>query len=200
MVSQSSLLILLIDLLRFWIPSDQLVVSPFVLVHPSKEDIKEVDQGFLLYWKHLLMSLQTSDYFVGDIDDIGRFVGFPEAVLVLFVHIKFNIVYKAIDYFLLFSACFDYLQEIACHILARLMPYAQLHLLIVVYCFVKKCLLELFCAIVVENRLVIFSGLGYQSYTEVGNRGLPLALSVLGLMRLPGGYMEKCLHFHHVSA
>lgn len=200
MVSQSSLLILLIDFLRFRVPSDQLMISPFVLVHPSKEDVKEVDQGFLLYWKHFLMSLQTSHYFVGDVDNFSWFVGFPEAVVVLFVHIKFNIVYKAIDYFLLFSGCLDYLQEFTSHILAGLMPYAQLYLFIVVYSLVNKCLLELFCAIVVENRLVIFSGLGYQRYTEVGSRGLPRVLSVLGLMRLPGGYMEKCLHFHHVSA
>lgn len=108
-ISKSNLFILLIDLLWFRIPSDQLVISPFVLVHPPKEDVKEIDQGFLLYGKHFLMNFQASDYFVGDIDEVSWFVGFPKIFLVLFVDIKFNIVYKAIDYFLLLSVCFDYL-------------------------------------------------------------------------------------------
>lgn len=99
------------------------------------------------------MILQASHYFIGDVDDISWFIGFPEVILVFFVDIKFNIVDKAIDYFLLFSVCFHYLKEIACHVLTCLMSFTQLHLnlFIVVYSFVKKCLLELFCAIIIED-------------------------------------------------
>jgi hypothetical protein len=37
--------------------------------------------------------------------------------------------------------------------------------------------------------MIFFDILHLIKDTVVGKRGLPLALSVLGLMRLPGGYM-----------
>jgi hypothetical protein len=66
--------------------------------------------------------------------------------------------------------------------------------------FIEQNLFELFQTIIVQNRMVIFNGLHLTLCTVVGSLGLPLALSVFGLMRLPGGYIAMNVPFLRVFA
>lgn len=57
---------------------------------------------------------------------------------------------------------------------------------------------EFFGTIIVQDRLVLLYILSGTMLTEVGKRGRPLALSVLGFIRLPGGYMMDDVLSHRV--
>jgi hypothetical protein len=52
---------------------------------------------------------------------------------------------------------------------------------------IEEGLLELLGAIIVQDRMIILNILYLKWGTVVGSLGLPLALSVFGFIKLPGG-------------
>jgi hypothetical protein len=134
-----------------------------------------------------------SDYFVCDIDNFCRFVSLPVGIIVFLFYEKSNVVNKTCQNFLLFPITPHYSQKIARHVLTRLTTITELVLPKVIYSSVHYGFLELFHTVVVSNRLIFICILRSLCFTLVGSRGLPLALSVLGLMSAPGGCMLDVL-------
>ncbi len=84
-------------------PSDKLMVSPFILVHPSKEYKQKAYQGFFIYRELFFELVQTSDNLVGNVNDISWLMCFPIVRFVPFANKKFDVVYEACKNFLRFS-------------------------------------------------------------------------------------------------
>ena len=115
-------------------------------------------------------------------------MGFPVCLLVSSFHEKSDVVHKAEKDFSLLLCTFHYSKELTGHVLTTLCSFAELELAAVVDVFVEDCFLELLDAVVVGYGGIVLVVLDGGRGTLVGSRGLPLALSVLGLMRLPGGF------------
>ena len=165
------------------------MVSPLVLVHPAEQDVEQVDEQVLLDWEALSVVLEVSYDLIGNVDDVDRFVGLPIILdLVLLFHKKLDVVHEAKEDLLLLRAASHDLQKTTGHVLATLTTLAELELSIVLDLSVHDCFLEFLYAVVVGNGLVFFVVLAVGRSTLAGSRGLPLALSVLGLMRVPGGF------------
>lgn len=124
----------------------------------------------------------------------------PIVGLVLLADKKFDIVYEAVQNFLTLALMLDQLQKLAGHVLAGLVAFAALEGIHVVDGLVEQHFFQFFQTIVVQNGLIILDILHGEGCTVVGRRGLPLALSVLGLIRFPGGYILSPLPSPHVFA
>lgn len=163
------------------------MVRPFVLIHPTKEHVEQVDQHVLLKRKRVSVVLQLPYDLVRNIDYFGRFVGLPEGLTVFLLHKKSDVVDEAGQDLLFLPITPHYSEKITRHVLAGFCTVAVLILPIVVYFSIHYGLLELLHTIVVRNRLILIRILPKKESTLVGRRGLPRALSVLGLMSAPGG-------------
>ena len=115
-------------------------------------------------------------------------MGFPVCLFVSSFHEKSDVVHEAEQDFSLLLCAFHYSKELTRHVLATLCSFAELELAAVVDIFVEDGFLELLDAVVVGYGGVVLVVLGRGRDTLVGSLGLPLALSVLGFMRLPGGF------------
>ena len=133
------------------------------------------------------MILQFSNYLVGNIDNIDRSVRLPVCFLVSSLHKKSDVVHKTIQNFLLLLCTLHHPQKLTCHVLTTLTSIAELKLTTVVNLFIQDGLLQLFHTVVVGDRRIVIVVLSDLENTFVGRRGRPRALSVLGLIRAPGG-------------
>ena len=133
------------------------------------------------------MAVQFSYDLVGNVDDFCWFVGLPVCVIVFLFYEKSNIVDETCQDLLLFTIPSHYSQEVACHILTWLCTITELVLTAILNFSVHYGLLELFHTVVVRYWLILVCILTSLWVTLVGRRGLPRALSVLGLMSAPGG-------------
>lgn len=57
---------------------------------------------------------------------------------------------------------------------------------------------QFFGTVIVQDRLILLNILSGTMFTEVGKRGRPLALSVLGFIKFPGGCMMDDVLSHRV--
>ena len=114
---------------------------------------------------------------------------FPVVALVLLFDKELQVVQETIDDLALLALMHDKGREFCGHILTGLMAETFLEWSLVVNALSHEYFLQFFGAIIVQDRLVFFHILSRTIFTEVGKRGLPLALSVLGLIRFPGGCM-----------
>jgi len=73
------------------------------------------------------------------------------------------------------------------HVLTGLITLTTLECFSVIYRLIEEGLLELLGAIIVQDRMIILNILYLKWGTVVGSLGLPLALSVFGFIKLPGG-------------
>ncbi len=77
---------------------DQLVVSPLILVHPSKKYIQDVHQGLFLKWKLPTIILKIQHNLVALVDYIRRFLGLPIILPVTLINRKTKVIHEAIQY------------------------------------------------------------------------------------------------------
>jgi hypothetical protein len=131
------------------------VISPLVLVHPAEEYVEKIDEEILFHWEFLFVIVQFSYYLIGNVNYVYRLLGLPVVVVVFLLHEKFDVVYETIQNLLVLRAPSHYPQEMAGHVLAALVPVAELKITIVSNMPIHDRLLELLNAVVVDYRLVL---------------------------------------------
>ena len=124
---------------------------------------------------------------VRDIDDVAWFLGLPEVVVVVGVDCRAEVVHEAGQELFLGAGAAQDAEEVAAHVLAGLGAVAEVVVPGICAGAGGKGLLELLHAVVVGDRLVLLVRLGGDGGTLGLRRGRPRALSVLGLMSVPGG-------------
>lgn len=115
----------------------------------------------------------------------------PVVVVIALLHKEPDVVNETNQNTLLVSRLFEGAQELTAHVLASLTALTVFVLLTVTDVFVKQHFLDLLLTIVVQNGLILLDVLCRRECTVVGRRGRPRALSVLGLIRVPGGCIRE---------
>jgi hypothetical protein len=71
------------------------MISPFVLIHPPKENVEEIDESILLKREAGLMKFEIPHDLIANVNNIRRFAAFPIILLVLALHEETQIVQEA---------------------------------------------------------------------------------------------------------
>lgn len=174
------------------------MVGPFVFVHPSEEHVEQIDEGFFLHGEGLLVFIEFPHHFVADVDDVSRLLRFPEVLLVSLLDKEADVIEEADDDLLFLPHTAEDTQEMAPHVLASLVPSTRLVFLVVADVFTLENFLQLLHAVVGVDGCILFIDLIRMGLTAASKRGLPRALSVLGLMRGPGACIGKRVLFLRV--
>jgi hypothetical protein len=75
------------------------MISPLVLVHPSEENVEELDKCLLFKRESLSIVLEFFDDIVGKVDDIRGPLRLPEGLIVFALDREVEVVQEASEYF-----------------------------------------------------------------------------------------------------
>ena len=176
------------------------MISPLHLVHPLEQDKQQLDQGILLYGVLLFIILQFTYQLIGQVYYVIGLLILPKTLVVLAPHQEFKIIDETKHSWILFPLLVQDLQKLTSHILTTLLTSTVLEGALVRSSDVLQQFLKFVPTVKINDRLIFFRSLHYQASTLIGSRGLPRALSVLGLINCPGGYIQYIIPFHHVFA
>ena len=73
------------------------MISPFVFIHPSEENVEQIDESILLKREVGLMKFEIPHNLIAYVDDIRRFAAFPVVLLILTLHEETQIVQEAMQ-------------------------------------------------------------------------------------------------------
>jgi len=130
--------------------TNKLVVSPFVFVHPFKENVKKIDKSFFFKRKLIFIGLQIPNNLIADVNYVIWLTLFPKFLLVLFSNEKFEVIQEADNYLALLAVFRKNSKKMRSHILTSIMAVTLFKKLVIDNCLTQKGFFQFLQAIKVQ--------------------------------------------------